>query len=148
MNGSSTAFALTLHPSALKAFARDLATPRPEERYLHAVFWCDAGVRNGGFHQFYSNSTGVVAPEAAEGFDALGLRACAALARDAMRFFGERFPRDRKTRLELLEGVRGGTRAEWDPFFTKDKPYYALLQGNTLGEAADAYATRAGRAGS
>jgi hypothetical protein len=127
-----------------EAFARVLAALRPDERYLYAVFWCDAEVCNGGFHQFYANSTGVVAPEATEGFDALGLHECAALVRDTMRFFGARYPRERETRCELLDRVRGDTRKEWDPFFTKNDAYYALFKGDTLAAAADAYVVREG----
>jgi hypothetical protein len=127
-------------------FARTLAELRPEERYLYAVFWCHAEVCNGGFHQFYGNTTGVVAPEAAEGFEALGLHECAALVRDTMRFFGAHFPRERATRLALLKRVQGKPRAVWDPFYSKDDPYYALLKGDTLANAADAYVLRIGRA--
>ena len=40
---------------------------------LLAAHWCRSEVFNGGFHQFFSNPTGVLAPEAVSGFKAIGL---------------------------------------------------------------------------
>ncbi len=85
---------------------------RPELRHLYAVRWCDAEVCNGGFHQFYTNATGVLGPEAAEGFEAVGLPACAEIVRGTLAFFGAPFPRERAQRMTQLP-TRGKTRAEW-----------------------------------
>jgi len=40
----------------------------PEVGHLLAAHRCQSEVRNGGFHQFFSNSTGVLAPEALAAF--------------------------------------------------------------------------------
>jgi hypothetical protein len=61
-----------------------------------------------------------------------------------LKFFGPRFPRDQEVRITLLERRQGKTRAEWDPFFTKDNAYYARLEGDTLANAGDAYVVREG----
>lgn len=70
--------------------------PLPQKvRHLLAAHWCQSEVCNGGFDQFFLNSTGVLAPEAAEGFRAMGLERAAVLLERAMAKFGERYPRNR-----------------------------------------------------
>lgn len=70
-----------------------LRSLRPEQRHLYTVHWCQAQVCNGGFHQFLANPSGILAPEAAEGFRAIGLPGCAALVDEAVAFFGTPFLR-------------------------------------------------------
>ena len=127
-------------------FLRQLRAVRPALEHLYAVHWCDAELCNGGFHQFYTNPTGVLAPEAADGFEAIGLTECAALVRKTMSFFGTPYPRDQVERIGRLEAVEGETREEWDPFFASDDAYYALVDAASLvlRNAADAYAERMG----
>ena len=43
-----------------------------EAGLLFAAYFCQTEVCNGGFHQFFFNSTGVLAPEAVDGFTAIG----------------------------------------------------------------------------
>jgi hypothetical protein len=43
---------------------------------LYAAHFCQSEVCNGGFTQFFRNSTGVLAPEAIEGFAAIGQPGC------------------------------------------------------------------------
>ncbi len=74
---------------------------------LFAAHWCQSEVRNGGLHQFFSNSTGVLAPEALSGFQAIGLTEWATILDEAMRFFGPSYPRDRETRIAVLAEVSG-----------------------------------------
>jgi hypothetical protein len=111
-------------------------------RHLFAAHWCQSEVRNGGFHQFFSNSTGVLAPEALAAFRAMGLTEWAAILEEAMRFFGEPYPRERGARLELLSRGRG-PREEQDPFSRLDEQFYAWLVAEDTDRwcrAADAYA--------
>jgi hypothetical protein len=100
--------------------------PEPA-RHLLAVWWCDSEVCNGGFHQFFFNSTGVLAPEALEGFRATGLSEFADFVEAAMGKFEEPYPRDRKTRHAALRAIQlpGEKRKEWDPFYDLDDRYYA-----------------------
>lgn len=70
-----------------------------------ALVVCMGDVQNGGLHQFLSNSMGMVAPEAAAGFRAIGLPAVGEVLEDAMRRFGEPFPRDRDERQRRLYGM-------------------------------------------
>jgi hypothetical protein len=43
------------------------------QRLVFAVLWYIAEVNNGGHHQFYSNSTGIVWRDAIAGFDGIGI---------------------------------------------------------------------------
>ena len=90
-----------------EVFLRQYRQVRPEVGHLFAAHWCQSEVRNGGFRQFFGNSTGVLAPEAVEGFRAIGLPECAELLAEAMRYFGVPYPRERverQTRLSELTG--------------------------------------------
>jgi hypothetical protein len=126
-------------------FAQQFAELEPEVGNLLAAHWCQSEVCNGGFHQFFSNSTGVLAPEALAGFQALGLREWASLLREAMNSFGATYPRDREQRQRLLsQPVKGKRREEWDPFSSLDDRFYEYLRlGESVWEkSADAYAAR------
>ena len=116
-------------------------------RHLLAIWWCDAEICNGGFHQFFSNSTGVLAPEAAEGFRAVGLIECAELVESAIAMFHEPYPRDRAARNKVLQTLKrpGQKRAEWDPFYEMDDRYYAAKDRLDYYRRVDEYARRSGR---
>jgi hypothetical protein len=87
------------------AFLKQFGTVRPEVGHLFAAHWCQSEVCNGGFHQFFYNDTGVLAPEALAGFRAIGLHDWAEILNEAMRFFGKRYPRDRRKRQKQLDRV-------------------------------------------
>jgi Domain of unknown function (DUF4375) len=100
---------------------------RPELGHLFASHWCQSEVCNGGFDQFFYNSTGVLAPEAAEGFQAIGLDDLAALVRQAMSVFGDPYPRDREVRCDLLGRISVIDREEKEPFDYLDQQFYMCL---------------------
>lgn len=83
----------------LYAFA---ATPR-EVGHLFATHWCYSEVCNGGFHQFFANVTGVLAPEALQGFEAIGVEAWAQALKESMAFFDEPYPRAWEDRQRPLK---------------------------------------------
>jgi Domain of unknown function (DUF4375) len=128
-----------VHPDHfLKEFSRVPEAPR----HLLAGLLCDAEVCNGGFHQFFTNSTGVLGPEAATAFAAIGMARLADVVRRAMTFFGEDYPRDwaaRKTALATYEAHRPD---DPDPFRALDDEFYILRDQESGGwdVAADAYA--------
>jgi hypothetical protein len=72
---------------------------------LFVTGWCYAEVCNGGFRQFFWNSTGVLAPEAAEGFAAIGQPGVANIVREAMASLGSPYPRDRHPRDDAVEAM-------------------------------------------
>lgn len=113
-------------------------------RHLLAVRWCDSEVCNGGFHQFFSNSTGVLAPEALEGYRAIGLHECAEITQAAIGLFEEPYPRDRDARCEALQAIQlpGESRKQWDPFYGFDDRYYAARKRERFYEKMDDFALR------
>jgi hypothetical protein len=109
---------------------------------LYAAHWCQSEVNNGGFHQFFYNTTGLLAPEAVEGFSAIGLPEWSALLAEAMGYFPVPYPRERALRLERLPVADGRPRAEWDPFTGLDDRFYESGDAKLLRWelAADEYA--------
>jgi len=128
-----------------EAFLEQFACLRPEVGHLLAAHWCQSEVRNGGLHQFFMNGTGVLAPEAAAGFEAIGIPEWAAILVEAMDWFGAPYPRDKNERWAMLAAISPqGQRIAWDPFSDLDERFYAWLQAedNRWCRVADTYATR------
>jgi Domain of unknown function (DUF4375) len=113
------------------------AVPR-EVGHLYAGHWCQSEVCNGGFHQFFINTTGLLAPEALAGYRAIGLAEWAEVLATAMKFFGSQYPRERTERDELLPPRQRGRRESWDPFSQLDERFYQFT--DRWKDAADAYA--------
>jgi hypothetical protein len=105
-------------------FARTFREVPPSVQPLIAAHWCESEVSNGGLHQFFSNSTGVLAPEAAQAFRVLGVDLLATVLEEAMAFFGPNYPRDQDERCAALPEPDGRPREEWDPFFALDERFY------------------------
>ncbi len=123
-------------------FVRLFQAVRPEVGHLYAAHWCQSEVCNGGFRQFFSNTAGLLAPEALEGFRCIGLIEWAEILAEAMKLFGKPYPRGRADRYVLLGNWPGGPPKELDPFTDLDKRFYEC--SDRWPEAADTYAARAG----
>ena len=82
-------------------FSAQLAKLPEASRHLFVTHWTQSEVQNGGLGQFFSNSTGVLAPEAVEGFRALGMPDTAKQLALAMQMFGETYPREWANRGDL-----------------------------------------------
>src|SRR5215216_5698235 len=78
-----------------EAFSEQFLKVNLKQRHLFASHWCQSEVRNGGFLQFFWNSTGILAPEAVIAFRAIKMPNAATLIERAMMFFGLIYPRDR-----------------------------------------------------
>jgi hypothetical protein len=122
-------------------FVRKFRGVRPEAGHLYAAHWCQSEVRNGGFHQFFSDTTGLLAPEALEGFRAIGVAEWAEILREAMKHFGTPYPGDRDDREEFLPMRQRRPREEWDPFYKLDKRFYEST--DDWEDAANVYVGRA-----
>lgn len=107
-----------------------------EAGLLFAVEFCQSEICNGGFHQFFFNSTGVLAPEAVDGFTAIGQVQVANLVTRAMAILGSPYIREREARQAALDLLPRGRFEELD-----DK-FFALLDSEAGGfdAAADRYA--------
>jgi hypothetical protein len=122
---------------------------------LYAAHFCQSEVCNGGFTQFFWNSTGVLAPEAVDGFIAIGQPHVADVLQRAMNMLGSPFRRDRAARWSALDALRDEHDKQPDP---TDRPlnknidslrklereFYSLRasEAGGFGNAADAYAKR------
>ncbi|HEY8130684.1 MAG TPA: DUF4375 domain-containing protein [Thermoanaerobaculia bacterium] len=114
------------------------------QQHLFAAHWCQSEIRNGGHHQFFSNATGVLAPEAVEGFRAIGLSRCADTVGQAMRFFGSTYPREEDVREEALAAFERRDPENWDPFTELDALFFDAIEDDGFDKAADSYAATAG----
>jgi Domain of unknown function (DUF4375) len=66
--------------------------------HLFCVHWLHLEVHNGGFWQYFFNSTGVTAPEARDGFSAIGMPEVASVVTQVMDRLGSPYPFDRDAR--------------------------------------------------
>jgi hypothetical protein len=96
------------------------------QQVLLAAHWADAEICNGGFEQFFYNSTGVLAPEAVIAFSELSMPGCSALVLEASGFFGTPYPREREVRINILEKYAEDNPDSPDPFDSLDDRYYDL----------------------
>ena len=84
------------------AFIQQFSKLTEKEMVLFAAHWAQSEILNGGLSQFFSNPTGVLAPESVEAFIKLGMPTSAKAIREAMLFFGEPYPRERSPRQDAL----------------------------------------------
>ena len=102
-------------------------------RTLFAAHWCMSEVCNGRFHQFFWNSTGVVAPEAILAFRTIGMGQIADVLERATAWFGPAFPRDRALRMERLDQYEEAHPEAWDPFEDLDDRFFDLTRSEAGG---------------
>ncbi|RRD93609.1 DUF4375 domain-containing protein [Clostridiales bacterium COT073_COT-073] len=74
-----------------------------EQRYLLAITWYFMEVNNGGHHQFFFNSTGIVWEDAINGFQLFDMKEYANNFMKVIDYFGGNIPFDRKERWDLLQ---------------------------------------------
>jgi hypothetical protein len=111
---------------------------RRESALLYAAYFCQYEICNGGFYQFFHNATGVLAPEAIEGFTAIGQTQIADVVRQAMKVMDTPYVRESDPRRDSLPSR--------DAFREFDKRFYALIDAEAGGfdVAADNYAVLSG----
>lgn len=74
-----------------------------EQRYLNAICWYFAEVNNGGHHQFFYNSTGIVWEDALAGLRLFKMDELADNLQSVINFFGGSIPFDRAERWTILQ---------------------------------------------
>lgn len=107
------------------------SVPR-ESGLIFAAHHCQWEVCGGGFEQFFWNPTGVLAPEAVEGFREIGLPQAAALIEAAMEILGPSYPRDRGDRKPRLSKLPQGA------FDVLDETFFASIKVESGGFRAAA----------
>lgn len=97
---------------------------------LYAAHFAYSEICNGGFQQFYWNSTGAIGPETVEGYRMIGMPELADLAERASASLESPYPRDRQLRQHVLFRVSGC--GELDPKSTDNfkKLYEVCDKGN------------------
>jgi len=122
-------------------FGRTFASVSRPAGLLFAAHFCQSEVCNGGFNQFFSNSTGVLAPEAIEGFKAIGQDFVAEVIQEACSLLGEPFPRERWLRQTKLGAV------DSEVLDSLNQRFYGIIRSENGGfdAAADNYAARVGK---
>jgi Domain of unknown function (DUF4375) len=128
---------IEIHEGSARFLEAFSAVPEPVG-LLFAAYWTQSEIYNGGFNQFFANSTGVLAPEAVRGFRAIGQVQTAAVVQRAMERFGRVYPRGRDERFAVAESV------EEFSFDDLDEEFYRYLESEQGGfeNAADSYAER------
>ena len=127
------------------AFTKSFLKARREVGLLYAAFWCQSEVCNGGLLQFFGNPTGVLAPEAVEGFRDIGQPQVSDLLADAMALLGLPYERDHERRNQLLDLLPDDT---YDriarPYGDLNQKFFELIASESGGfdAAANEYARR------
>jgi uncharacterized protein DUF4375 len=113
--------------------------------HLYAAHWCQSEVCNGGFYQFFFNTTGLLAPEALNAFGVIGLDEWSSVLAEAISYFGQPYPRERFHRIDQLRESNVGKRENWDLFSALDDRFFEWLhaQSDRWDRAADNYARSA-----
>lgn len=123
-------------------FLDQLGKVPPHLATLLCGHWCQSEVYNGGFHQFFHNSTGVLAPEAVDAYRAIGMPELGGVVARAMSVFGPEYPRQREVRQKFLDGRSPDSEAWDDDFGALESEFFRLLQEESGGwdTAADRWA--------
>lgn len=121
-------------------FVADYESAPEVSRVLFAAHWCQSEICNGGFHQFYGNSTGVLAPEAVDAFKKLGMPRAAELISRFISWYDSPFPRDRAIRQDLLDAHANANPEAPNPFDALNDPFFKVLESETGGFEAAAHA--------
>jgi len=126
-----------------KAWAESLADMPQSAIHLYAVHWAHHEIATGGFWQLFYNSAGVLAPEARDGFRAIGMDEVAALIQSAMDQVASPYPLIRDERQTIVKEPQDRMT------FAQDAEFYALVcNPKTIGgkplyyKFADAYAAQ------
>jgi hypothetical protein len=83
-----------------------LGVATPGQRAVYALDWTTLEVNNGGWHQFFWNSSGALADEAIAGAELIGAHENAAILRQAAAVFPRgRVPEDRAERQRILDSL-------------------------------------------
>lgn len=97
----------------------------PGLRMVYATWWVEAEVNNGGYNQYFFNSTGQFADEALAGFRLLGLAEYAALMERAIRAYNAVRPRLEEARRQGTADAFSSTYAD-NPLPPLDDEFYRL----------------------
>ena len=124
-----------------EVFLTEYGAAEPVHQTVFAACRFQGEILNGGLAQFFGNSTGVLAPEAVQALEVLGMPRLAKKLREAMDWFGSPYPRERELRQAKLETFSATHGEEIDPFEVLSEEVGDLIyeEGPGLEAAALAY---------
>jgi hypothetical protein len=111
----------------------------PGQRALYALHWTRSEVENGGFHQFFYNSTGMLGAEALAGAERIGAADFAAVIREAFSIFPDGPIEDNVSRQDYMGELGDEHIATLEKL---DDRFYALMgheDESTLARKCAAY---------
>jgi hypothetical protein len=91
---------------------------------LYATHICLSEIHNGGLLQFFWNGTGIVAPEAVEGFRTIGMPKLASLVMNVASSLGDPYPRNRDDRWTALLAASGRSESDMERIFAESNNFY------------------------
>lgn len=95
--------ALTEHLNEKTQYGEDMSVLSDAERIFYITQTLEMEVNNGGFSQFFYNSSGDFSNELVGAFTAIGANKTAAICQKAIDAFGRDIPVDRDARQEMLD---------------------------------------------
>ncbi len=103
-----------------------------KEQAIYTIWWLEAEVNNGGFHQYFWNSAGDHADTALQSLKNIGASKTASLLEQAIKIaFGGNLPSSREERqkqLEIDEGAKMEKLEELDSeFYEYSEDFYKIL---------------------
>lgn len=119
-----------------RSFKRQIAKWPPHIRHLVAVHWCDSEISNGGLWQLFWNSTGVLVPEALDGYRAIGREDLATVVESSLQRLGTKKAASRSSRQRKLNRLK----KEGQDLNDLDDVYFAAKEDRELLESMNAYA--------
>ncbi len=111
----ATQFAIALSDLVFPRYDRDgFAALTPAEQVAYCVDALEREVNNGGFEQFFWNSSGDTAHETVEALQAIGANNAASIVREAIACFpGGSVPASRDEREGVLSSLGEAPRGKW-----------------------------------
>lgn len=95
--------ALLEHLENKTQYGDDMSCLSEAERIFYITQSLEMEVNNGGFSQFFYNSSGSFSNELVSAFTAIGANATAAICQKAISAFGREIPVDRDERQDMLD---------------------------------------------
>ncbi len=115
-----------------KALERGRRSLSPAERTIYLAYWLKSEVANGGFAQFFFNSSGDCASLTAAAAREIGAEDVAVIVERAIaKFPGGRPAEDRSTRWRQMDGINDAStawRADDEAFWKIDSAMWKALQ--------------------
>ena len=95
--------AMTEHLNEKTRYGEDMSVLSDAERIFYITQTLEMEVNNGGFSQFFYNSSGDFSNELVSAFTAIGAHKTAAICQKAIDAFGRDIPVDREERQAMLD---------------------------------------------